>query len=342
MKTVGTRAGVGVAEMAVLEALDTLGARPGRRYVQSARVLAVVEDSIGLAPGYGYDILVDLALPWKMPVPLVDGKGNFGSRGHDPPANARYTEARLSHAGQAVLAAERGDLAPVPVGLINGNTYRHGTRPPFRPQAIIAAVRRVIDKPGTSGRQLLEIAGLPDFMTGCTITGDLRALHAGRKAELLLHARITITDELSLAESREYRARPGRNRTVLVIDNFPPYVNIDDTASAIAARATRHDRDERYPELHRATRLPLAHLTDESRRGTYWLLCIPDAGADPEDVRDRLLGIYGVFDQISAALPRPLAPMIKEWVAAHQDEDLRTSLTILETAVTADRPSDGT
>jgi DNA gyrase/topoisomerase IV, subunit A len=64
-----------------------------------------------LAPWYAYPVLVDLAQPWKMPVTLVDGQGNLGSRGNDPAASRRYTESRLTEAGRVVLAAERRDLS---------------------------------------------------------------------------------------------------------------------------------------------------------------------------------------------------------------------------------------
>ena len=59
---------------------------PGR-HRKSAKVLDAVEERIGLAPGYAYEVLLDLAQPWKMPLLLVDSQGNFGSRGNDPPAN---------------------------------------------------------------------------------------------------------------------------------------------------------------------------------------------------------------------------------------------------------------
>jgi hypothetical protein len=209
---VGERTGVGVVELAVLEALD--GLRP-RGYRKSARVLAAVERSTGLAPGYSYQVLVDLALPWKMPVPLVTRQGNFGSRGNDPPANPPYTEARLSPAGGVVLAAERGDLAPVPVGLINGNIYRQGTRPPFRPQRIIDAIRRLIDKPRTTNPELLDIIGPPDFMTGCAVAGDLAALRAGRPAELRLQARVTITDDAILGAQAPLTRRASSSRELV-------------------------------------------------------------------------------------------------------------------------------
>ncbi len=332
----GERTGIGLVELAVLEALDGLGARPGRRHVKSSRVVAAVEDSIGLARGYGYEILVDLALPWKMPVPLVDGHGNYGSRGNDPPANPRYTEARLSPVGQLVLAAERGELAPVPVGLINGNTHRQGTRPPFQPHGIIAAIRRVIQNPAVTNAEVHDIVGPPDFMTGCAVSGDLAALQAGREAELLLRARVRVTDETGvLAEFPDTRhwGRPGRNRTVIVIDNFPPYLSVDDASLSIAERARPQDPHDRYAGLRAATRLRIREVRDESARGRYWLACFPDPDADADQVREQLLGIYGVFGRVRAAMPRPLAAMIRDWTGAHQSEDLLASLTALESAI---------
>lgn len=158
----GERSGVGLVECGILEALDSLGARPDRPHRRNARVLAAVEDRIGLAPGYAYKVLIDLARPWTMPVSLVSGQGNFGSRGNDRPANHRYTESRLSPAGQVALAAERRELAPVPIGLINGNIYREGTRPPFRPQAIIEAWRQAIQRPRVTSDDLIGIIGPPD------------------------------------------------------------------------------------------------------------------------------------------------------------------------------------
>ena len=50
-----------------------------------------------------YDALVRLAQPWSLRYPLIDGQGNFGSRGNDPPAAMRYTECRLSPLAMAML-----------------------------------------------------------------------------------------------------------------------------------------------------------------------------------------------------------------------------------------------
>lgn len=342
----GQRSGLGLAEVTILEALDAVGARPGRRPRNSARVLAAVEERIGLAPGYAYQVLTDLALPWRVPVPLVDPRGNFGSRDGDPPAMWRYTEVRLSPAGQVALAAERGEIAPVPVGLISGNTYQWGTRPPFRPAAIIDAIRQVIARPKITSREIAAAAGPPDFMTGCAITGDLDGLAAGRPVDLRLHARVTISDDARLSSQVPEDVagrflRPERNRELLVIDNFPPYVIPFDVLRAIAGRAREPRWAAGYPELHRATRLPVRDVSDLSARGEYRIMCVPEPGASLHELQRQLAEIEGVRTRIPVALPRPLAAMIRGWVRASHDEDLLASLTALQTAIGSGQPSDG-
>lgn len=50
-----------------------------------------------------YPTLVNMAQPWSMRYPLVDGQGNFGSIDGDPPAAMRYTEARLTKFSEEML-----------------------------------------------------------------------------------------------------------------------------------------------------------------------------------------------------------------------------------------------
>ena len=80
----------------VLYSMGENGFRPDRSYVKCARVVGEV---MGNYHPHGdssiYDALVRLAQPWSLRYPLIDGQGNFGSRGNDPPAAMRYTECRL-------------------------------------------------------------------------------------------------------------------------------------------------------------------------------------------------------------------------------------------------------
>jgi hypothetical protein len=338
----GQRSGVGVVELAILEVLDARRAGAGRRAVQCEKVLAALEDEMGLDRKYAWQALIDLTQPWKLPVPLVDGIGNFGSRGNDPPASPRYSEARLSPAGQLALAAERGQIAPVPIGMINGNTHREGLRPPFRPAGIIEAIRQVLHRPRLPGSVITGIVGPPDFITGCTVTGDLAAFTAGQHAELGLHARVTVTDAAHVRDRQIKAAIHGqrphltrdRGGPVIVIDKFPPYANTDEILASIADRAKGRDWHSRHPELGVLTRLPIKDAADlSSARGGYWFTVLPSDGTPPEVVRDQLLKVYGVSIYVTTRLPRPLGAMIRTWIRASQHEDLPGSLTALETTL---------
>ena len=312
------RTGLGVVEIELLEALET------SEFVLSDKALARVEERIGLAPGYAYEVLIDLARPWTMPVNLVQGQGNFGNRQNDPPANFRYTEARITPAGRAALAAERGEMAPVPIGIINGNTYRGGLRPPFRPHAVIDTVREVIRRPQVTDAELTGMVGLPNFLTGCTVAGDLAGMAAGRRTELRLQAQVSISDD----------------RRTVVIENIPPNIGIDDTLSILVSRATARRWESDHPGLHRATHLPLVDLVDKtSERATPFgrIVCIPQPGTSPEQLRDALLDVPGVSTAMRVGLPRPLPDLIRNWVQIHRNEDLQTSLAALKRAIDARR-----
>jgi hypothetical protein len=313
----GDRSGVGLVECTILEALDSLGAQP-RRHRRSAKVLERVEERIGLAPGYAYEVLLDLARPWTMPLLLVDGQGNFGTRGNDPAANYRYTEAGLSRAGQVVLAAERGELAPVPVGLINGNVYREGLRPPFRPLAIIEALREVIQRPRATGQDLISIVGPPCFANGCTVTGDFAAMAAGQPTTLRLEARVRVSDD----------------QGSVLIENFPPNANPDESATTLANRASMRAWAAEHPGLYGRSHLPLWEIRDESseRHGDL-LICVPSRETTAGELREQLMNVYGVYTTVRVDLPRSLPAMLRNWVKAHADEDLLTSLAGLENAV---------
>jgi hypothetical protein len=343
----GQRSGVGLVELAILDALDACRAWPGRRAARCLKVLAALEDELGLARGYAYQVLIDLALPWKIPVPLIEAQGNFGGRGGDPPASPYYTGARLSPAGQVALAAERGEIAPVPIGLINGNTHRQGTRPPFRPEAVIDTIRQVLRRPRLTGEQITAAMGPPDFITGCAVTGDLAALTAGQRTELGLHARVTVTDNAHVRARVNNAAAPDYStprpfgidprRAVIILDNFPPYANLGDTMASILNRARERAWHSRHPELAAQSGLPVADLMDLTCCDDYWFACLPAKDARPEVLRDQLLKVHGVTIYVSVGLPRPLPTMIRTWTRAYPNEDLQSSLTALENALPSRR-----
>src|SRR3989442_6753310 len=92
------------------------GLRPDRPFRKSANVVGGVMSKYhphGDAPIY--DALARMAQDFSLRYPLVDPHGNFGSVDGDPPAAARYTEARLAPMALELLRdieAETVDFIP--------------------------------------------------------------------------------------------------------------------------------------------------------------------------------------------------------------------------------------
>ena len=88
----------------ILYAMYDGGFRPERGFFKCSRV---VGDVMGNYHPHGdsaiYDALVRMAQPWSMRMRLIDGQGNFGSPGNDPPAAMRYTECRLAPLAMEML-----------------------------------------------------------------------------------------------------------------------------------------------------------------------------------------------------------------------------------------------
>ena len=88
----------------ILYAMYDMGLRSGSSHKKSARIVGEV---LGKYHPHGdgavYDTMVRLAQDFSMRYMLVDGQGNFGSIDGDSAAAMRYTEARMSQAGEDLL-----------------------------------------------------------------------------------------------------------------------------------------------------------------------------------------------------------------------------------------------
>ncbi len=116
----------------VLYAMYDSGFRPDRSHAKSARSVA---ETMGNYHPHGdssiYDTLVRMAQPWSLRYPLVDGQGNFGSPGNDPPAAMRY--------------CVTGDAL---VRLPLGQTVRIADVAPAKPNSDTAIDLKVLDRSG--------------------------------------------------------------------------------------------------------------------------------------------------------------------------------------------------
>jgi DNA gyrase subunit A len=134
-----------------------------------------------------------MAQPWAMRERLVDGQGNFGSVEGDPPAAMRYTEARMTHLGAALMTDMEKDTvdfvpnydetrtepkvfpAAFPNLLVNGGTgiaVGMATNiPPHNLVEVIDGICEQIDNPDITLDELMQHVKGPDFPTGCVICG---------------------------------------------------------------------------------------------------------------------------------------------------------------------------
>ncbi|MDQ6949914.1 MAG: hypothetical protein M3256_27615 [Actinomycetota bacterium] len=312
------RSGLGLLEVAVLEAVAECGAGPNQRFVKSAKIVGTLERTNGIAPDYGYAVLCDLAAPWLLRVPLVDGHGNFGSPDFEPSA-PRYNEARLSPAGAMALDAELGG-PPLPIGLINGDVHVGGQRPPFNPERLAATVERLLNGDDLTDVQLLDAVGPPEFPTGCEVEGDLSGLTRGEATPLRLSARLTQIEAISSHD----RLRPA-----IVVSHLPPGIGGNQLIEVLTARARTPEWEPDEPDLATEARLPIADVADMTH-GTWEntrLHVFLSSGVALDSLEAGLKKVWGITIDVRVQLPAPLAPLLRSWVAQHSDEaDLRSGM----------------
>src|SRR5262245_51643099 len=213
------RDGLKPSQRRILVAMNDLNLGPNSGRIKCDKISG---DTSGNYHPHGesviYPTLVRMAQEWNMRYVLVDKQGNFGSVAGLPPAAMRYTEARMSTYAALLL----DDLKLDTVDFVPGDDYRNteptvlpskfpnllvnGAQgiavgmatsiPPHNLSEICDSIVRVIDEPGVSIDQLLEICPGPDFPTGGMImgrTGIRRAYHTGR-GTIALRARTRVEE----------------------------------------------------------------------------------------------------------------------------------------------------
>ncbi|MBQ6076089.1 MAG: DNA gyrase subunit A [Lachnospiraceae bacterium] len=193
------RDGLKPVQRRILYSMTELNNGPDKPHRKSARI---VGDTMGKYHPHGdssiYMAMVNMAQPWSMRYPLVDGHGNFGSIDGDGPAAARYTEARMSKISMEMVADLNKDTvdfednfdgserepsvlpARFPNLLVNGGTgiaVGMATNiPPHNLREVVGGVVKMIDNRVRENRnttvdELMEIIKGPDFPTGAVILG---------------------------------------------------------------------------------------------------------------------------------------------------------------------------
>ena len=186
--------GLKPSQRRILFAMHDLGLAPNKAHRKCAKICG---DTSGNYHPHGesviYPTLVNMAQGWSMRETLVDGQGNFGSPEADPPAAMRYTEARLTHLGLAMMADIEKDTvdfipnydetrteptvfpAAFPNLLVNGGTgIAVGMATNIAPHnlgEIVDGICAMIDNPEITLPELMVHIKGPDFPVSCEIRG---------------------------------------------------------------------------------------------------------------------------------------------------------------------------
>jgi DNA gyrase subunit A len=272
----------------ILYAMSDLGLPSNRPHKKSARVVGEV---LGKYHPHGdtavYDAMVRMVQEFSLRYPLVDGQGNFGSVDGDSAAAMRYTEVRLSRAGEQMLTDLNKDTvdfspnfdntlkepsvlpSPLPNLLVNGASgiaVGMATNiPPHNLSEVVDGLMAFIDDPEMNIEGLMEYIQGPDFPTGGVITGS-----SGIKEAYLTGRGRVIQRAFAQVEA----SKTGKES--IIVSEIPFQVN----KANLMAKIAQLVRDKKIEGI--------SDLRDESDREGMRMVIELRKGTDPEIILNQL------------------------------------------------------
>ena len=230
------RDGLKPSQRRLLVAMNDLNLGPRAKTRKCAKI---VGDAHGNYHPHGdlamYQTLARMAQEWVLRYTLVDGQGNFGSIDGDPPAAARYTEARMTAVAAELMAdigSDTVDFAPnydatreeptilpgrFPNLLCNGCTGiavgMATNMPQHNVSEICDAIVKCINEPDVSINDLMKIVQGPDFPTGGIICGrsGIRSAYQTGRGSVLIRGRCHIETKKNDRKSIVFTEIPYSN-----------------------------------------------------------------------------------------------------------------------------------
>jgi len=282
------RDGLKPVQRRIIYQMGEMGLKSDRGHVKSARVTGEV---MGKLHPHGdqaiYDALVRMSQNFSLRLPLIDGHGNFGSL-DDGPAAARYTEARLAKAAEALNQSLDEDVvdftpnydaqltepsvlpAAFPNLLVNGASGiavgMATNMPPHNLREVVAALHLLIKNPEASLDQIMEVLPGPDLPAGAVaLVGEgLREAYQTGRGTFRTRAKISV-------------GMVGPRRTGLVVTELPYLVGPERVIEKIRDAVT----SKKLEGIHN-----VVDLTD--RENGLRLIIELKTGFDPASVIDAL------------------------------------------------------
>ena len=299
------RDGLKPSQRRVLVAMKDLNLGPRSKHRKCAKIAG---DTSGNYHPHGegvvYPTLVRMGQDWNLRYTLVDPQGNFGSVDGDPPAQMRYTEARMTAAATEMLENLELDTVDLqrnyddtldeptvlpgrfPNLLVNGAqgiaVGMATSIPPHNLNEICDALVHLLDNPAATDQDMMKIVKGPDFPTGgliCGRKGIVDGYTTGR-------GRIIVRSKMHTERSRG-------GKTQIVITEIPYQV----LKSTII---------ERIADIVKAGKIPAIHdVNDHSDRTGMRIVVDIRKSAEPQVVVNQLYRytpLQSTFSIINIAL----------------------------------------
>jgi len=284
----------------ILYAMRQLKLNPENAHKKCARI---VGDVMGQYHPHGdasiYDALVKLSQSFSARYPLVDGQGNFGNIDGDSPAAMRYTEARMTAAGTALLAGidenavdfiatyNEEDEEPVVLPAGFPNLLANGSQgiavgmatsiPPHNAAEICGAALHLIKAPKARIETLMDHIKGPDLPTGGIII---------EPKDSMLEAYATGRGGFKV-RARWHKEDLGRGQWQIVITEIPYQVQ-------------KSRLIEKLAEVIEAKKAPwLADVRDESAEDIRIVLEPKSKNIEPDLLMESLFKITDLENRVS-------------------------------------------
>lgn len=284
----------------ILYAMRQLKLNPENAHKKCARI---VGDVMGQYHPHGdasiYDALVKLSQSFSARYPLVDGQGNFGNIDGDSPAAMRYTEAKMTAAGLALLEGidedavdfiptyNEEDIEPqvLPAGF--PNLLANGSQgiavgmatsiPPHNVAEICGAALHLIKSPKARIETLMDHVLGPDLPTGGIIVESKDSMleaYATGKGSFKVRSRWNVEDT-------------GRGTYQIVVTEIPYQVQ-------------KSRLIEKLAEVIEAKKAPgLSDVRDESAEDVRIVLEPRSKNIDPALLMESLFKISELESRVS-------------------------------------------
>lgn len=216
--------GLKPVNLRILYAMYGLGVNNKAKTVKCARIIG---DVLGKYHPHGdqsaYGAMVFQAQDWNMRYPTVHGQGNFGNIDGDPAAAMRYTEAKLTKYGDAMLQDLNKNIVefrpnfddtltePCRLGTLLPNLLANGcptgiacgfatSIPPHNLSELYDAIefmiKQALDDKEYTAKDLMKYINAPDFPTGGIVTSvkDMEKIIETGRGKIPLRAKYEIVE----------------------------------------------------------------------------------------------------------------------------------------------------